>query len=254
MGGTEHLKVSVSGAVRTVTLDRPAKRNALTPAMLEALSEAFTAEPGPEERVAVVRATPPAFCAGIDLSGGRETVESVVGIEQALHAVEHYPLPVIAVVDGDAIAGGAELAIHCDLVVASESARFGMSLAQIGLVAPWPLAVKLLDVAGHALARELLLLGDPVPAGRLAELGVIARAVPAAAVESTAQAMIGRLTANAPLSLRAMKAALVRAASVRGQLPHDDVDALGDAARRSDDAREGMRARLEKRTAEFRGH
>lgn len=247
----DELRVEGAGAVRTVTLARPAKRNALNAAMLSGLLDAFRAEPPAEERVTVIRAEGPVFCAGIDLSerlGGAS-----VGIETALAAIEHYPLPVVAVVGGDAIAGGAELALHCDLVVASSRARVGMSLAQIGLAPTWPLAVKLLDAAGPALARQILFLGDPVPAGRLAELGVITRAVEPDALEDTAREVVERLAANAPLSLRAMKATLVRAMAVRSGIEHTDVDELVSRAAGSEDAREGMRARLEKRPADFRG-
>ncbi len=247
---SDEITVSVSGAVRTVTLARPAKRNALNSAMLAALEAAFSAEPRLDERVAVLRAEGPAFCSGVDLS---ERLPDRNLIERALQAVERYPLPVVAIVQGDAIAGGAELAIHCDIVVAAETARIGMSLAQIGLAPPWPLALKLLDVAGPSVAREILLLGDPVPAPRLAEFGLIARAVPPEDLQATAQQLIDRLVANAPLSLRAIKASLLRAAAVHDQIPHDDVDRLIEAAGRSEDAREGMRARLEKRPAEFRG-
>ena len=86
----------------------------------------------------------------------------------------------MAVVQGAAIAGGNELALHCDLVVASTEARFGMSLAQVGLAPSWFLTKKLLDVGGPVATREILLLGDPVPAPRMADLGLIARCVPAA--------------------------------------------------------------------------
>lgn len=247
----DEIRVSVSGAVRSVVLARPEKRNALNGPMLDALEKAFPADPDDGERVAVVRAEGPVFCSGIDLS--ERAAGGSTSIEQALHAIEEYPLPVVAVVTGDAIAGGAELAIHCDLVVASETARIGMSLAQIGLAPPWPLALKLVDVAGPVIARELLFLGDLVPASRLAEFGVIARAVPGDEVEVVAQQMVDRLAANAPLSLRAIKASLVRAGAVRDSIPHDDVEALIDRARRSQDAREGMRARLEKRVPEFLG-
>src|SRR4029077_11020691 len=126
----------------------------------------------PDERVVAIRAEGPAFCAGLDL---RERGGGVVGassIEAMLHAIELYPLPVVAVVQGDAIAGGNELALHCDFVVASEAARFGMSLAKIGLAPSWFLAKKLIEVAGPVGAREILMLGDLLPAARMAELGL----------------------------------------------------------------------------------
>jgi enoyl-CoA hydratase/carnithine racemase len=247
---SEEIIVSVGGAVRTVTLARPAKRNALNAGMLSTLEAAFSAECSEDERVIVLRAEGPAFCAGVDLS---ERLPDRGLIERALQAVERCPLPVVAVVQGDAIAGGAELALHCDIVVALATAHIGMSLAQIGLAPPWPLALKLLDVAGPSVAREILLLGDPVTASRLAEFGVIARAVPPEDLQATAQQVIDRLAANAPLSLRAIKASLLRGAAIRDQIPHDDINRLIEDAGRSEDAREGMRARLEKRRAEFRG-
>jgi len=174
-------------------------------------------------------------------------------IEAMLHAIEIYPLPVVAVVQGDAIAGGNELALHCDLVVASEAARFGMSLAQVGLAPSWFLTKKLLDVGGPVVAREILLLGDPVPAPRMAELGLIARCVPADELQEAARAVIDRLVRNAPLSLRAMKATINRQMAFRDDINHADTDDLVRVAMRSADAKEGVRARMERRDADFTG-
>jgi enoyl-CoA hydratase/carnithine racemase len=249
------VQVTVDGAVRTVTLCRPHKRNALDAAMLAGLEAAFEGEPGPDERVAVLRADGPVFCAGLDLAErqGSATPTGESPIEDVLAAVDAWPLPVVAVVQGDAIAGGNELALHCDLVVASTRASFGMSLAQIGLAPTWYLAGKLLDVGGAVLAREMLLLGDPIPATRLAALGVIARAVPPHELEATAARFVDRLAANAPLSLEAIKAVIRRGIDARSGVAHDDVDALVDAARHSEDAREGIAARLERRAPRFEG-
>jgi enoyl-CoA hydratase/carnithine racemase len=255
MAEGERVRVVVDGPVRTVTLCRPEKRNALDVAMLDALASAFGGEPGPGERVAVLRADGPVFCAGLDLAERREagTPAGESPIEEVLASVDAWPLPVVAVVQGDAIAGGNELALHCDIVVASTRASFGMSLAQIGLAPTWYLAGKLLDVGGPVLARELLLLGDPVPAARLAELGVIARAVAPHELDATAARVIERLAANAPLSMRAIKAVIRRAIDVRAGIGHDDVDVLVDVARHSDDAHEGIAARLERRAPRFGG-
>jgi len=244
-----------NGPVRTVTLNRPEKRNALDGEMLDGLAAAFATEPAPLEHVVVVRANGPVFCAGLDLrerlTGG--TSGAVSPIEHVLHLVENYPLPVVAIVQGDAIAGGNELALHCDFVVASTSASFGMSLAQIGLAPTWFLAKKLLEVAGPVAARRILLLGDPIPAPQMASMGLIHSAVAPEELEPAAQAVIGRLAANAPLSLKAMKALLVREMAFRDGVEHRDIDRLVEKARTSDDAREGIAARLEKRSPVFRG-
>ncbi len=251
---SEMIEVAIDGAVRTVTLNRPEKRNALNAAMLTELHAAFTSDPSPQERVAVIRALGPVFCAGLDL---REREEGLPGggvsIEQMLDAIQHWPLPVVAVVQGDAIAGGNELALHCDFVVADVEAKFGMSLAQIGLAPSWFLAKKLLEVAGPVATKEILLLGDRIPAWRMHEWGVIARVANAGELDEAAEQIIDRLRRNAPLSLRAMKALITREMDFRDQIPHADVDALVAAARNSNDAREGIRALFERRSAAFAG-
>ena len=135
----ETLTIADEGTVRTITLNRPEKRNALNSEMLHGLEAAFSETPAPEARVVALRSTGPVFCAGLDL---RERLQQGAQgndspIESMLHKIETYPLPVVAVVQGAAIAGGNELALHCDIVVASTDATFGMSLAQIGLAPTW---------------------------------------------------------------------------------------------------------------------
>ena len=249
----ETVRVSVDGRVRRVVLARPEKRNALDSDMLAALEAAFGVEPGADERVAVLSAEGPVFCAGLDLRQRRAGLHAESPIEAMLHRVETWPLPVVAVVQGDAIAGGNELALHCDLVVASTAARFGMSLAQIGLAPTWFLAKKLMEVGGPVAAREILLLGDPLPAERMHALGLIARVAPPDGLQAAADAVVDRLAANAPLSLRAMKAMLLRQMRFRDGIVHEDVDELVRLARNSEDAREGLTARLERRPADFKG-
>jgi enoyl-CoA hydratase/carnithine racemase len=241
----------IDGAVRRVLLNRPEKRNALDTEMLDGLGAAFSDSPRDEERCAVVSAAGPVFCAGLDLRARSGMGASP--IEHMLHKLECWPLPVVAVVQGDAIAGGNELALHCDLVVASSAARFGMSLAQIGLAPSWFLAKKLLEVAGPVTTRKVLFLGDPLSATRLYELGIISHLAEPAALESTAAAIVERLVANAPLSLKAMKQLLLREMQFRDGIAHEDVDRLVAGVRDSADAKEGMAARLEKRAARFRG-
>ncbi len=243
----------VDGAVRNVLLNRPEKRNALDGSMMEELKAVFSTAPKPEERVAVIRAAGPVFCAGLDLKWRANNPQGESGIEHMLHAVETYPLPVVAVVQGDAIAGGNELALHCDLVVASTTARFGMSLAQVGLAPSWFLAKKLLEVAGPVVTKKILLLGDPLSAAEFHALGLISHVAEPAHLDATAAKIIQRLADNAPLSLAAMKALITREMQFRDNIPHEDIDLVVDKARTSQDAQEGMRARLEKRKASFKG-
>lgn len=249
------VKVEKNGPVRTITLARAEKRNALDLAMLDRLYEAFAAAPDKTERVIVLRAEGSVFCAGIDLAE-RQRNPAQRGespIERVLEAMEHCPLPIVGVVQGAAIAGGCELALHCDFVVASDSARFGMSLAQIGLAPTWFLAKKLVEIAGPVASREILLLGDALRAGRMLALNIISRVASPDNLDAEAQKIVDRLAANAPLSLKAMKALLVREMAFRGGIAHDDIDDMIQAARESSDAREGIAARLEKRQPVFTG-
>jgi enoyl-CoA hydratase/carnithine racemase len=243
----------IAGAVRRVLLNRPEKRNALDGEMIAAIKAAFLEPPGAGERVAVIRAEGPVFCAGLDLKERAANPGEVSPIEDMLHAIETFPLPVVAVVAGDAIAGGNELALHCDLVIASTTARFGMSLAQIGMAPSWFLAKKLLEVAGPATTRRILLLGDPLPAQRLYDLGVISHVAEPEDLETVAGDVIQRLANNAPLSLKAMKALIVRQMAFRDDIAHADVDTLVASVRRSEDAQEGMAARLARRQPQFKG-
>jgi len=251
----DFIRVEQTGPVKTITMIRGEKRNALNLQMLDEMTAAFRAEPAPADRVIVLRAEGPVFCSGIDLA---ERLEKPANpgespIEVMLHAIEMNPLPVVAVVQGDAIAGGNELALHCDFVVASTSARFGMSLAQIGLAPTWFLTKKLMEVAGPVAAREILLLGDPLPSTRMYELGIIGRVAHPYDLQKEAQKVIDRLAANAPLSLRAMKSMMVRQMAFRDHIEHSEQDRLVEAARHSTDSKEGIRARLEKRAADFKG-
>ncbi len=247
--------VKTDGPVKTVVLNRPEKRNAMDLAMLDELHSVFTTVPESDDRVIVLRGNGPSFCAGIDLvERQRKPSEgSASPVEKVFHAIENHPLPVVAVVQGAAIAGGCEMALHCDLVVAAETARFGMSLAQIGLAPSWFLSKKLMEVAGPAGIREILLLGDPMPARWMRDRGIIARTVRDTDLESESSMIVDRLAANAPLSLRAMKAMIIRQLDFRDAIEHDDIDSLVAKARASADAKEGMAARLEKRVPVFRG-
>ena len=139
--GEPHLmsrvRIERDGAVTTLTLTRPEKRNALDTEMLNAIYEFCVTQPAATDRVVVIRSEGHVFCAGIDLAErqrqGASTATQESPVVKVFHAMEAHPLPFVCVVQGAAIAGGCELALHCDFVVASTRARFGMSLAQIGI-------------------------------------------------------------------------------------------------------------------------
>ena len=249
---------TIADGVATVTLNRPDKRNAMNTALLTGLRACLDAlDSRPDVRVVVVRGAGPAFCSGMDLRemeerrGAQADPES--GVIATLQRVERARHPTIAMVHGDAIAGGCELALHCDLRVAADVARFGMPLARVGLVVPFLLGQKLVEIVGPAHTRQLLFTGRPIDARRAYEIGMVHEVVPPAQLEPVTYALARIVADNAPLSLAGMKATLLRAVALREQIAHEDLDALARRARQSADASEGRRAMLEKRKPMFRG-
>ncbi|HEV8584815.1 MAG TPA: enoyl-CoA hydratase/isomerase family protein [Methylomirabilota bacterium] len=248
----------VADGIATVTLNRPAQRNAMTSTLLRGLGTAFDELDGRKDvRVVVVRGAGPAFCSGMDLKEMEAqrgaTGDPEAGVVKILQRVEASRHPTIALLHGDAIAGGCELALHCDLRVMADTARMGMPLARIGLVVPFPLAQKLVEIIGPAHTRHLLFTGRLVDAKRALEIGMVHHVVPAAEVEAATAALARAIADNAPRSLAGMKAVIQRTLTGRERIPHDDLDSEALAARQSADASEGRRAMLEKRKPVFRG-
>ncbi len=254
----DDILVARDGLVATITLNRPDKRNALTTGMISRLhGEIERLATDGDARVVVLRAAGAAFCAGLDL---RELAEQRAAgaaethtLEEALHVLEALPQPTIAGVQGDAVAGGCELALHCDLRVAGDAARFSMPLARIGLAVPVRLVWKLVETIGQAATRELLFTGEAVDAATAHALGLVNRVVPAADLERTATTLAQQIARNAPLSLRAMKASAQRLAEQRRAIARDDLEELARQVRASADLQEGLTAQRERRAPVFRG-
>ena len=255
---SDEVLCAVDGGVATVTLNRPGQRNAMNTALLASLRARFEElDANRDVRVVVVRGGGPAFCAGMDLKemeerrGAPGDPES--GVIEVLQRIERSRHPTIAMVHGDAIAGGCELALHCDLRIAAEAARFGMPLARIGLVVPFTLGQKLVEVIGPAHTRHLLFTGQPIDAKRALEIGMVHQVVGSAELEAATYQLAQGIARNAPLALAGIKATILRAVSLRESIPHADLDEAAARARQSADASEGRRAMLEKRRPIFRG-
>ena len=253
----DEILTNVADGIATITMNRPAQRNAMNRALLDGLRTSIDELDGRKDvRVIVVRGAGPAFCAGMDLKemearGGAADPEA--DVVQVLQRVERAKLPTIALVHGDAIAGGCELALHCDLRVMADTARIGMPLARIGLIVPFKLGQKLVEIIGPAHTRHLMFTGRPIDARRALEIGMVHQVVPAAEVEAATQALARTIADNAPLSLRGIKAVIQRTLTLRDTLAADDLDAAARSARSSADASVGRRAMLEKRKPQFRG-
>jgi enoyl-CoA hydratase/carnithine racemase len=254
----DDILVGRDGPSTTITLNRPEKRNALTTAMIGRLHGEIERVAGDGDvRVLILRSAGSVFCAGLDL---RELAEQRAAgaaethtLEEALHLLEALPQPTIAVVQGEAVAGGCELALHCDLRVAGDAARFSMPLARIGLAVPVRLVWKLVETIGQAATRELLFTGEAVDATAAHELGLVNRVVPAGELDRVATTLAQQIARNAPLSLRVMKASAQRLAEQRRSIQRDDLEDLSRQVRASADLQEGLAAQRERRAPVFRG-
>ena len=197
------------GAVRTVTVSRPDKLNALDRATLEALDAAFAAAAAdPDVRVVVLTgAGPKAFVAGADIAemNGLSAVQgrdfSLLG-QRLMRRIERMPKPVIGKINGFALGGGLELAMACHLRVAAETAKLGQPEINLGLIPGFGGSQRLLRLCGRAAALELCLLGAPITAARAAQLGIVNEVVPAADLDARVRALASQLSSAAPLALR----------------------------------------------------
>lgn len=246
----EVLKVTRHPNYAVLTLNRPEKRNALNQPMIDALNNALVKfENDKEIRALLLRGEGSSFCAGIDL---KEVDEAASGhnptsLESVFGRLERFPVPTIAAVQGAALAGGLELALHCDLRIASDNAKLGMTLGRVGLMVPYDFTRKLIEVCGSSNTAWILYTADLLDAERGRHMNMVHEVVADSKLGEVTTALAEKIAANAPLSLRAMKATVRRCMSETFDAWHDDMLKMARTVRESSDAREGVRAFLEKR-------
>jgi enoyl-CoA hydratase/carnithine racemase len=242
------LQVRRDGHVLIVTLDRPRQRNALNAELRAALRAAFDAfEADGELRCAVLTGNGPAFCAGGDLKemAGQQVQIPLAEWSLLLGSTGQMSKPVIAAVNGYALAGGFRLAQLCDLAVAAEGATFGISEAKRGRGAPW--AAPLIDMVPKRVMMELLLTGEPMTARRAYDLGFVNRVVPLDDLMAEAVRMAHLVASNAPLSVRAAKQLVELSTELGRSEAERAADELYEPVYVSEDALEGPRAFAEGR-------
>ncbi len=249
--------VVTHGSVRVITINRPERRNALDPDTYLGLGRAFVeAEHDDTVRVVVLTgAGDQAFCAGMDLkafAAGEHGAGAGSGPGTEVFVERVYPKPIIAAVNGSAVAGGFGIMLGCDLVVAAEHAVFGLPEVKRGLVGVGATSRAALRLP-PAMVLELALTGAPMDAARALHHGLVNRVVPSADVLPTAIGLAEEIAANAPLAVGMAKAIACDAR----RLFEVDIAAWRERAApifASDDAREGATAFAEKRPPEFTGH
>ena len=253
-----HVLTSAGDGVGRIVLNRPDKRNALTHAMMTAILAALD-EFGRDDaiRVVVLSARGSSFCAGVDLADMQAVREQRGSFDYELlpevfERLGSHRNPTVAMVQGAGVAGGCELALHCDVRIGSPAATFIMPLAKLGLVVPCEPAGRLVAVAGKT-AATMLLTGDAIDGVRAERIGLLTRLVDADQLEAQTEAIVRRIAGNAPLSLRAMKAMLAALGSTFQPRDVERFDAERVAISRSQDMREGLQAFFQRRPPRFTG-
>jgi len=253
-----HLELRQDGPAARILLNRPEKRNALSLELMRELIDALQAVGGrPGIRAIVLEAAGPAFSAGHDLGEmiDREPeffdrlFEVCTEVMETIHRV---PQPVIAKVHGMATAAGCQLVASCDLVVASEEARFATPGVRIGLFCSTPM-VPISRAVGRKRAMELLLTGEPIDARTAADWGLVNRVVPADRLEDAVQELVAAVARSSPLTVSIGKEAFYAQVDLPEHEAYEHTRGVMARNAETADAQEGMGAFLEKRPPTWTG-
>ncbi|MBD3728274.1 MAG: crotonase/enoyl-CoA hydratase family protein [Sphingomonadales bacterium] len=251
---SDEVLVEAEGGILTITINRPEAKNAMNKAAAEAIAEALDRLDAVEDlRVGIITGAGGTFCSGMDLKGflrGESPMVPGRGFGGLTEAPPKKPL--IAAVDGYALAGGLELMIACDMVVASAGAKFGIPEVKRGLVAAAGGVINLPDLIPHKLAMEMALTGEFIDAARAHAIGLVNRVTEGPAIEG-ALALARTITANGPLAVQISKQVIQESREWPRSERWLRQAALVDRVFVSEDAREGAAAFAEKRAPNWTG-
>ena len=257
----EHILLEHDGAVATITLNRPKQLNALSAAVLDDVRGAL-AELAADDAVRAIIITGAgerAFAAGADIGELNQITSATDGrrIAERSHqlgrTMADLPKPLIAAINGFALGGGLELALACDIRIASDTAQVGLPEVTLGIMPGWGGTQRLARLVGPGAAKLLMMTGDRIDAEEAQRLGIVERVVPAAELLDAANQIAYKLAAAPPLSIDAIKQVVNRGLN----MALDDANALEaslfGALTVTEDAKEGTAAFLAKRKAEWKG-
>ncbi|HZS45035.1 MAG TPA: enoyl-CoA hydratase-related protein [Blastocatellia bacterium] len=263
MPNNENIILEKQDRIATITLNRPEKLNAFAGRMRDELAEAIE-DAGQDNaiRVVVITGAGKAFCSGADLT---RTVELAKDKDSAafrslleagrrvVSDIRQMPKPVIASINGAAAGAGLNLALACDIRLASATAKFSQAFVKIGLHPDWGGTFFLPRLIGTAKSCELMFTGDAIDAATAERLGIINRAVPPEELQTATKELASKLSAAPPLAIAMMKRAIYRSAedSLEAMLAYETEAQL--ACFESQDCLEGINAFLEKRAPVFKG-
>jgi len=251
--------------VATLTLNRPEKKNSLSPQLVETLLDAFEQLAADDTvRVIVIRGLGnQAFCSGYDIGSlptrlsddVREELKTLNPVESLFRAIVNFPFPVIAMINGAAFGAGCELSVCCDIRIGSDDIRMGMPPAKLGLVYPWTGLQRFIQVIGLKSTREIFFTGRTYTGKRLTEIGLVDYLIPRQELEDFTYQMAAEISANAPLALKGTKRVLnlLLSSLQPDKNSIQEAESLTEGAFISQDLKEGKMAFLEKRKPVFQG-
>lgn len=256
----ETIEVHRASGIVTITLNRPAKKNAANSQMWAELLETFRdiASSG-QDRVAVLTGAGGDFCAGADLTGGgaggpgRHQLAQMRHVGDVALTLHRLPIPTIAKVRGVAVGAGCNMALGCDLVVASDNARFSEIFARRGLSIDFGGSWLLPRIVGMHRAKELALFADIISAAEAERIGLVNRVVPDAEIDEFVAGWAARLAAGPPIALAMTKRMLDNSLQVTMEQALDDEGVAQTVNFGTADTSEAMRAFVEKREPTFEG-
>jgi methylglutaconyl-CoA hydratase len=254
------IKVESDGALALITLNRPEKRNAISAIMIAEMLAALKNVESGSERVAIITGAGKAFCAGMDLDALKSLAtqspeENVTDARRTagfFRRLWSFPKPLIAAVNGAALAGGCGIATLCDFTLAVPEAKFGYTEVRVGFM-PALVSMFLERQVGEKLARDLFLTGRIFDAAEAKAIGLVTRVIPAEQLLAAARELAVTLIANSPGSVLATKRLLVRASEAEIDRRIELAVAESVAIRSTPDFREGLAAFLEKRQPRWSG-
>lgn len=252
--------MSIGDSITCIELVNPERRNALNDVLLEELITALT-EAATHSRAVILSAQTISgvWCAGVDISSlpidGSVPDPATTPFDRALAALRHLPVPIIAVVDGGAWGGGCNVALACDLIVATTEASFAITPAKLGVAYDPACIADFLAAMPVNLAREMFFTAEPIDATRLEHLGVVNRLCESpTSARDAAQSLALTIASRAPLSLKSIKAEIAAQASPHGITTDQGLRLRWrEQAWASADFREGRTAFAERRSPDFRG-
>ena len=262
---TRPLLVARKNNIVTLILNRPEKKNSLSPELVNLLLQKLKELTADDSvRTVVIRGSgEEAFCAGYDIRAlptrlcddVHAKLKTLNPVESLFQAVINYPYPVIAMINGAAFGAGCELAVCCDIRIGSQNVRMGMPPAKLGLVYPWPGLKRFIQTVGLGSTREMFFTGRTYHGERLKELGLMDYLVPGDELDAFTYQMAAEIAANAPLALKGTKRVLNLLLQSPGleNAGRVEAESITETAFLSEDLKEGQLAFLEKRRPQFSG-